>query len=80
MIPFDKEPEVDTIQNILEYFSLLIEEEDESGMDDFFNEIIEPVIPAFCSHLYQGTVLNFYKELAKGLNALVQQLRPPENE
>jgi TorA maturation chaperone TorD len=76
----DMETDADSIQNILDYFAILLEEENFDEIDRFLQTVIHPVMRDFCSYLYQSTVLNFYKELAKGLNALVQNLLPPESD
>jgi TorA maturation chaperone TorD len=79
-IPIDVTDDVDSIQNILDYFAYLLEEGLEQEMDDFFYDYIDIIVPAFCANLYQGTIINFYKEVAKGLNSMIQELRPSQAE
>jgi TorA maturation chaperone TorD len=79
-LPMDDDFDPDTIQNVLEYFAILLEEGQEEQMDVFFQDYIDVILPRFCEYLYQGTILNFYKELAKGLNSLVQILRPTQQD
>jgi len=79
-LPIDDDLEQDTIQNILEYFAFVLEEGREGEMDIFFTKYIDVILPPFSEHLYQGTILNFYKELAGGLNSLVEVLRPTQSD
>lgn len=61
-VSFDESP--DSITNFLEYYSLLAETEDVLESLKTFVQVIGP----FSKALYGNTTLNFYKELAKGLN------------
>ena len=61
----------DAVPNVLDLFSSYIEMEEEPDIATFFNSYIVLGIPVFCEQLYQVTNLNFYKEVAKGLNELV---------
>jgi nitrate reductase assembly molybdenum cofactor insertion protein NarJ len=65
----------DAVPNILDLFSSYIEMEDEQYIESFFDLFIANGIPVFCEQLYQVTNLNFYKEIAKGLNELVFLLK-----
>jgi nitrate reductase assembly molybdenum cofactor insertion protein NarJ len=65
----------DAVPNILDLFSSYIEMEDETYIESFFDSFIANGIPVFCEQLYKATNLNFYKEIAKGLNELVFLLK-----
>jgi hypothetical protein len=63
-ISFDESP--DSIINFLDYFSYLSEEGDVSTALLAFSMIIAP----FSEQFYKVSNINFYKEVAKGLNEL----------
>lgn len=65
----------DAVPNVLDLFSSYVEMEDEEYIESFFDSFIANVIPIFCEQLYKITNLNFYKEIAKGLNELVFLLK-----
>ncbi len=72
---FGVEEAHDAIPNVLDLFSSYIEMEDEQYVESFFDSFLSNGIPVFCEQLYQATNLNFYKEVAKGLNELVFLLK-----
>jgi TorA maturation chaperone TorD len=61
----------DTIPNLLDYFAWLLEENDPAGID-FFSSYLQPTIPVFTEAIYKMTVITYYRELARGLNNLLQ--------
>jgi len=65
----------DAISNVLDLFSSYIEMEDEQAIEDFFMSFLINSIPNFCEQIYRGTILNFYKEVGKGLNELIYLLK-----
>jgi len=65
-LSFDESP--DSIINFLDYFSYLSEEGDVSGDLAVFNMVIKP----FSEQFFKVANINFYKEVAKGLNELCQ--------
>jgi TorA maturation chaperone TorD len=72
---FGVEDAHDAVPNVLDLFSSYIEIEDEEYIESFFKSFMSNGIPDFCEQLYQVTNLNFYKEVAKGLNELVYLLK-----
>ncbi len=60
----------DSIPLILDYFSSLIQEEPQEA-ELFFNTYLKPVLPRLNEQIFRGTTLNFYKEVARGLNELI---------
>lgn len=70
-LPFDESGEVDTIINILEYNSLLIESGAVLREDEFFENHVQNWVPMFCDVLYRASNVNFYKEVAGGLKDLL---------
>lgn len=72
---FGVEEAHDAVPNVLDLFSSYVEMEDEEYIESFFDSFINNSIPVFCEQLYRGTNLNFYKEIAKGLNELVYLLK-----
>jgi len=61
----------DTIPNLLDYFAWLLEENDADGID-FFETYLQPTIPLFTEAVYRIAVVTYYREMAKGLNNLLQ--------
>lgn len=63
-VSYDEAPE--SIINLLDYYSYLAE------TDDILEKLAEfvSVIKDFSQKLYDGSNINFYKELAKGLNEI----------
>ena len=72
---FGVEDAHDAIPNVLDLFSSYIEMEDEQTIESFFNSFIITGVPAFCEQVYRASNLNFYNEIAKGLNELVYLLK-----
>jgi nitrate reductase assembly molybdenum cofactor insertion protein NarJ len=72
---FGVEEAHDAVPNVLDLFSSYVEMEDEEYIESFFDSFITNSIPVFCEQLYKLTNLNFYKEIAKGLNELVYLLK-----
>jgi TorA maturation chaperone TorD len=72
-ILFDLTEDIDNFQNLLDYFSFIIEnaEEDEEIIR-FYLQYMKPVMPQFCQNLNQTTTLNFYKECSRALNELLK--------
>jgi nitrate reductase assembly molybdenum cofactor insertion protein NarJ len=65
----------DALPNILELFSTIIELDDDHTIEDFFESFLKNSIPSFCEQIFQSTNINYYKELAKGLNEMIYLLR-----
>ncbi len=63
----------DSVPQVLDYFSSVLLEEPESA-EQFFSEFLKPSLPRLNERIYKGTSLNFYKEVARGLNELVYLL------
>ena len=72
---FGVEEAHDAIPNVLDLFSSYIEMEDERAIESFFDSFIITSVPVFCEQVYRISNLNFYKEIAKGLNELVYLLK-----
>ena len=72
---FGVEDAHDAIPNVLDLFSSYIEMEDEQYIESFFDSFIIKGIPVFCEQVYRASNLNFYNEIAKGLNELVYLLK-----
>jgi TorA maturation chaperone TorD len=71
-LPFDENESVDSIINLVEYFSILIdsflnEEVSEEEIISFYNEYLINWLPQFCDTLLNASSFNFYKEIADGL-------------
>ncbi len=66
----DVEEAPDSVCNVLDYFSALVEEAPEEA-EEVYEAFLKKSIPAFNENMFNGTTLNFYKELAKGLNELI---------
>lgn len=71
VIPIDLDEYPDTVMNVLDYFSSIVGEESDDIPDEFFEQFIVPGIPVFSEQVYKGGNLNFYKEIARGLNELI---------
>lgn len=67
VLEFEDTP--DTVSNVLEYFSSLLEEEDPESVR-FYETYLKTSLPALSEKIFKGTTLNFYKETAKGLSEL----------
>ena len=66
------EDEPELVLNIMEYFSSLLEYETDEKVESFYEIYLKSSLPKLGEQVYNGTMLNFYKEYAKGLNELVQ--------
>ncbi len=62
----------DFISHVLEYFASILAYEDETWIEDFYQNFLKKPIPLLCQTIYKETNLNFYKECAKGLHDLIQ--------
>ncbi|MGD9489495.1 MAG: hypothetical protein AB7W47_15860 [Calditrichaceae bacterium] len=71
VIPIDLDEYPDTVMNVLDYFSSIIGEESEEILNEFLEKFIAAGIPAFSEQVYKGSNLNFYKEIARGLNEMI---------
>jgi len=69
----ENESQPDGIPFILDYFSVLLNE-DLRDAAHFFNKYLKRNLPSFNERVFNGTTLNFYKEVSKGLNELVYLL------
>lgn len=63
----------DSLPFILDYFSTLIVDDLEDA-EIFFEKYLTALLPQWNEVLFKGSNLNFYKEVAKGLNELVYLL------
>ena len=63
----------DSIPQVLDYFSSLLMEEPEAA-ESFFTRFLKPALPKLNERIYKGSSLNFYREMARGLNELVYLL------
>ena len=68
MLDFQEAP--DSISNVLDYFSTLLEEAPAEA-EEVYESFLKKALPVFNEKVFNGTTLNFYKELAKGLNELI---------
>ena len=68
LLDFDEAP--DSVCNVLDYFSALLDEAP-GDAEEVYEAFLKKSVPAFNEKVFKGTTLNFYKELAKGLNELI---------
>jgi TorA maturation chaperone TorD len=69
-VPFDESEPPDSLINILEYFSIIINPEDsfsEEEIDEYFQDYMMSWIPAFCDTLNKASGFSFYKDIATNL-------------
>lgn len=69
----DNEDQFDSVSSVLDYFSILINDDLEQA-ESFFNKYINQNLPRLNEIIYKGSNLSFYKEAARGLNELVYLL------
>ena len=69
----DNEDQFDSIPAVLNYFSVIINDDIEQA-ENFFDEYINQNLPRLNEIIYKGSNLSFYKEAARGLNELVYLL------
>ena len=72
-IPVNPDEPVDSVINYIEYLSLLsedllLDDGDQESVNTFLKEHILVWIPAFCKVLYKTSNLDFYREIAVGIN------------
>jgi TorA maturation chaperone TorD len=80
-IPVNPDEPVETINNYLEYLSILLENSIQNDSDlallhNFMEEHILNWIPLFCDVLYKSSNMNFYHEVAIGLKEFISWLHP----
>ncbi len=78
--PFDQSEDADSIINLLEYFSLLTDsffnkEISEEELISFYDKYLLVWLPSFCETLIKASSINFYREIAEGLNDYFADLR-----
>ncbi len=61
----------DFITHVLEYFASILDYEDETFINDFFEDFLKQPIPKLCKAIYKTSTITFYKEMAKGLHDLI---------
>jgi len=69
-LPFDESEPPDSIINILEYLSIIINPDDsfsEAEIDLFYQDYIKSWIPAFCDTLNKAAGIGFYRDVASNL-------------
>jgi TorA maturation chaperone TorD len=69
-LPFDADEPPDSLINILEYFSIIINPDlsfSESEIQDFYDNYIINWIPAFCDTLQNASSFSYYKDIATNL-------------
>jgi len=66
------EDEPELIPYIMEHFSTLLEFEDDSRIENFYESYLKESLKQLAEAVYNGTMINFYKEFGKGLNEMVQ--------
>ena len=69
-VPFDESEPPDSLINILEYFSVIIDLNDsfsEAEIDLFYQDYIVSWIPAFCDTLNKASGIGFYRDVASNL-------------
>ncbi len=74
-ILFDLTEDIDNFQNLLDYFSFLIENsENDDEIIEFYIQYMKPIMPQFCQNLNRTTTLNFYKEYSRALAELLTSI------
>jgi TorA maturation chaperone TorD len=74
-ILFDLTEDIDTFQNLLDYFSyLILNAETEEEIIEFYLRYMQSNVPKFCRILNQSTTLNFYKEYSNALSELIRSI------
>lgn len=69
-LPFDEDEPTDSLINILEYFSIIINPEEsfsEADIEYFYDNYIINWIPAFCDTLQNASGFSYYKDIAINL-------------
>ena len=69
-LPFDESEPPDSLINILEYLSIIINPDDsfsEAEIDLFYKDYIISWIPAFCDTLNKASGIGFYRDVAGNL-------------
>ena len=69
-LPFDENEPPDTIINILEYLSIIINPDDsfsKEEIDTFVQEYVMNWIPGFCDTLNKASGISFYRDIAINL-------------
>jgi TorA maturation chaperone TorD len=69
-LPFDEGEPPDSLINILEYLSVIINPDDsfsEEEIDDFYQSYIINWIPVFCDTLIKASGISFYRDIAGSL-------------
>ena len=69
-LPFDADEPLDSLINILEYFSIIINPDEnypEDEIDYFYENYIMNWIPAFCDTLQNASSFSYYKDIANNL-------------
>jgi len=69
-LPFDESEPPDSIINILEYLSIIINPDDsfsEAEIDLFYQDYIKSWIPDFCDTLNKAAGIGFYRDVASNL-------------
>lgn len=74
-ILFDLTEDLDNFQNLLDYFSFLIESaENDEEILAFYLRYMKTIMPQFCRDLSRTTTLNFYKEYSRALSELLKSI------
>ena len=69
-LPFDESEPPDSIINILEYLSIIINPDDsfpKEEIDDFYQSYVMNWIPGFCDTLNKASGIGFYRDIASSL-------------
>lgn len=70
----DQDEYQDSAPFVLDYFSTVLESENEKYIESFFEKYLKSFIPLLCDKISRGSSLGFYREYARGLNELVYLL------
>ncbi|MBD3225377.1 MAG: hypothetical protein GF313_11640 [Caldithrix sp.] len=74
----DSEGDLDSMINVLDYFSSLLSTFDEvHELDHFYALYIQSTLPQLAGKLYRETSINFYKECAKAFTSTIQLISNP---
>ena len=69
-LPFDGDEPPDSLINILEYFSIIVNPDDcypEEEIENYYNNYMMNWIPMFCDTLQNASGFSYYKDIANSL-------------
>lgn len=73
-LPFDQDEPPDSLINILEYFSILVNPDDRYPEEDiqyFYDNYVLSWLPMFCDTLQSASGFSYYKDIANSLKEFI---------